>query len=248
MAYCHVELLQDGCPMLEIVYEDNHLLVVVKPPNLLTQGDKTGDVCLLDLAKADIKQRYQKPGEAYVGLVHRLDRPVGGLVVLAKTSKEASRLSEQLKKHTMGREYLAVVCNAYTLKDSTLVNYLLKDEKQGTVSVVNKNTNKAQEARLSYTILQKDPLTDTALIKVTLESGRKHQIRIQMANSGHPLLYDMRYGKGEKGKSIGLWGAILKLTHPTTKQELTFTSMPKGDAFLPFSQTITLFLSQLKPN
>lgn len=228
--------------MPEIVYEDNHLLIAVKPPNQLTQGDATGDIALLDELKGYIKQKYQKPGEVYLGLIHRLDRPVGGLVAFARTSKAASRLSEQLRSHAMHRDYLAVVENAGTLpNEGRLHDWLCKDESAGNVRVVPAGTPGAQEAALLYTVLARRQ--GTALVHVVLETGRKHQIRVQLMHSGHPLLYDMRYGHGERGKSIALWGAQLTLSHPTLKQPMTFVSHPRGDAFAPYADTIDRFLS-----
>lgn len=229
--------------MPEIVYEDNHLIVAVKPPNQLTQGDSTGDLALLNELKSYIKVKYEKPGEVYLGLVHRLDRPVGGLVAFARTSKAASRLSEQVRTHTMHREYLAVVENGNTMPDEgSLHNWLLKDEDAGNVRVVTKGTPAAQEARLNYQVLARTG--GTALVHIRLETGRKHQIRVQMMNSGHPLVYDMRYGHGERGQNIALWGALLTLSHPTLKESMTFTSRPQGKAFDLYSSEINAFLKE----
>lgn len=231
--------------MPEIIYEDNHLLVAVKPPNQLTQGDNTGDLALLDELKGYIKVKYNKPGEVYLGLVHRLDRPVGGLVAFARTSKAASRLSEQLRSHAMHRDYLAVVENGASLAEKgTLHHWLLKDEASGNVRAVKAGTPGAQEAKLHYTVL--DRQNDTALVHVVLETGRKHQIRVQFASSGHPLRYDMRYGQGERGENIALWGAMLTLAHPTQKQSMTFVSRPRGSAYEPYADTIDRFLSGSK--
>ncbi len=228
--------------MPEIIYEDNHLLVAVKPPNQLTQGDATGDEALLDELKGYIKVKYNKPGDVYLGLVHRLDRPVGGLVAFARTSKAASRLSEQLRSHAMHRDYLAVVENGDTLSaQGTLHHWLLKDDSTGNVRAVKAGTPGSQEARLHYTVLERQ--SSTALVHVVLETGRKHQIRVQFASSGHPLVYDMRYGQGERGQNIALWGAMLSVTHPTQKQPMTFVSHPRGEAYKPYAETIDRFLS-----
>ncbi len=227
--------------MPEIIYEDNHLLVAVKPPNQLTQGDATGDEALLDELKGYIKVKYQKPGEVYLGLVHRLDRPVGGLVAFARTSKAASRLSEQLRTHAMHRDYLAVMENGDSLaEEGSLHHWLLKDETSGNVRAVKAGTAGSQEAKLRYTVLARKD--GTALVHVVLETGRKHQIRVQFASSGHPLKYDMRYGQGERGQSIALWGAMLTLAHPTQKQPMTFVSQPRGEAYRPYAETIDRFL------
>lgn len=230
--------------MPEIVYEDNHLIVAVKPAGLLTQGDVTGDDCLLDQLKRDIKERYHKPGDVYLGLVHRLDRPVGGLVAFARTSKAASRLSEQLRTHAMAREYLAVAEGGSSMPDEgDLHDWLMQDEAAGRVRVVPSGTPGAKEARLSFRVLGRDAAQDTALVHVRLQTGRKHQIRVQLAHSGHPLLCDMRYGRGARGQSVALWGAVLRLTHPTRKEPMTFLSAPQGGAFLPYAALIDGFLN-----
>lgn len=227
--------------MSEIVYEDNHLLVAVKPPNQLTQGDETGDVALLDELKDYIKQKYGKPGDVYLGLVHRLDRPVGGLVAFARTSKAASRLSDQLRTHAMHRDYLAVVQQGDTLPDQGTLHDWLQKGGEG-VRVVPRGTEGAQEARLHYRVLARQG--ETALVQVTLETGRKHQIRVQMSYCGHPIVYDMRYGTGKRGENIALWGAKLTLTHPTLKTPMTFASLPRGSAFAPYRQTMIQWINQ----
>ncbi|MCI5956720.1 MAG: RluA family pseudouridine synthase [Clostridiales bacterium] len=228
--------------MPEIIYEDNHLLVAVKPPNLLTQGDATGDDCLLEQLKRYVKQKYQKPGEVYLGLVHRMDRPVGGLVAFARTSKAASRMSAQLRAHAMEREYLAVVEDGASLPDSgTLENWLLKDEAGG-VRVTDAGAPGAQQARLHYRVLSRNGVT--ALAHIKLETGRKHQIRVQLMHSGHSIVYDMRYGHGQRGQNIALWGAVLRLTHPTKKEPMVFVSAPRGGAYAPYAAVIDGFLTQ----
>lgn len=231
--------------MPEIVYEDNHLLVAVKPPNQLTQSDATGDEALLDELKRYLKVKYEKPGEVYLGLVHRLDRPVGGLVAFARTSKAASRLSDQVRTHAMHREYLAVVENGDTLPaEGALHDWLCKEE-SGNVRVAAPNAPAAQEARLRYRVLAR--AEHRALVHVRLETGRKHQIRVQFMHSGHPLVCDMRYGHGQRGENIALWGARLSLTHPTLKESMTFVSRPRGKAFVPFAEAISAFFETI-PN
>ena len=225
--------------MLKVIYEDNHLLIVEKPPNQLTQGDATGDPCLVDAAKAYLKEKYHKPGDVYLGLVHRLDRPVGGLVALARTSKAASRLSEQLRTHAMQREYLAVVHGADIANSGTLTDFLL--DENGTVRAVPANTDGAKEAVLTWrTLGRRDTL---ALLHVQLQTGRKHQIRVQLAHAGHPIVQDMRYGTDAAGEPIALWGAVLTLAHPTKQEELTFHSKPRGKAFALFANEIDQFMN-----
>ena len=230
--------------MRNIVYEDNHLLVVEKPPNLLTQGDATGDDCLLEQMKRYIGEKYQKPGAVYLGLVHRMDRPVGGLVALARTSKAAARLSEQLRSHAMEREYLAVVQGRTMAKEGTLRNFLLKDEKGGNVLVVPEGTPGSQEAILHFRRLSQEMHEDRTLLHIRLETGRKHQIRVQLAHNGHPIVQDLRYGKGIPGEPIALWGAVLCLFHPTQKERLVFISRPQGKAFEAFSEAVDMVLAQ----
>lgn len=229
--------------MFKIVYEDNHLLIAEKPPNRLTQGDATGDPCLADEAKAYLKEKYHKPGDVYLGLVHRLDRPVGGLVALARTDKAASRLSDQLRTHAMRREYLAVVHGADIVGGGTLTDFLL--DENGTVRVVPAGTDGAKEATLHWTTLGRQE--DFALLHIRLETGRKHQIRVQLAKSGHPIVNDMRYGGDEPGEPIALWGAVLTLTHPTKKEEMRFLSRPQGAAFRAFAPEIDEFFGEEHP-
>lgn len=226
--------------MIKPVYEDNHLLVVVKPQGQLTQSDETGDLSLQDECKQYIKEKYQKPGEVYLGLVHRLDRPVGGLVAFARTSKAASRLSEQLRTHHMEREYLAVVEGEDLPARGDLRDWLLQGE-DGLVRVVPEGTPGAKEARLRYERL--GARDGTALVHLRLETGRKHQIRVQLSHLGYPIRYDMRYGHGERGRDIALFGAVLRLTHPTLKKEMTFTACPENPAFRPYEKEITAFLA-----
>lgn len=228
--------------MCNVVYEDNHLLIVEKPPNLLTQGDATGDPCLVDKMKAYIKQKYAKPGEVYLGCVHRLDRPVGGLVALARTGKAAARLSEQLRTHAMRRDYLAVVRGADVPDACTLTDWLLKGEASGSVRTAPKGTTGAQEAVLHFETLARDRAPNRALLHISLETGRKHQIRVQLANVGHPIVQDMRYGGGEAGEPIALWGAVLRLAHPTKAEPMTFVSRPQGRAFAAFGEAVDAFL------
>ena len=230
--------------MIKPVYEDNHLLVVVKPQGKLTQSDETGDLSLQDECKQYIKEKYQKPGEVYLGLVHRLDRPVGGLVAFARTSKAASRLSEQLRTHHMEREYLAVVEGEDLPARGDLRDWLLQGE-DGLVRVVPEGTPGAKEARLRYERL--GARDGTALVHLRLETGRKHQIRVQLSHLGYPIRYDMRYGHGERGRDIALFGAVLRLTHPTLKKEMTFTACPENPAFRPYEKEITAFMASCQP-
>lgn len=210
---------------IPILFEDNHLLVVVKPPNLLSQGDATGDEDLLTLLKEYIRVAYQKPGNVYLGLVHRLDRPVGGVMVFAKTSKAASRLSEQIRDKTFGRSYLAVVEGHPKKTTGSVRNFLLKDRQKNLVEVVKPRVPGAQEAQLDYEVI--DMNRDRSLVRISLRTGRSHQIRVQMAELGHPLYGDRRYGpRTNERRQIALWAERISFLHPTTKEKLEFSEAP----------------------
>lgn len=217
----------------KVLYEDNHLIVAVKAPGVLSQADHTGDMDMLTLLKDYVKRKYHKPADVYLGLVHRLDRPVGGLMVFARTSKAAARLSAQLREHRMGREYL-LVCQGVLHEPFTLTDHVVKDESRNLVSVVDAQTPGAQRAVLHGTpVAVKDGRT---LVKVRLETGRGHQIRVQMAHFGHPLIGDRRYGGVSQG-DIALYGWRLTLTHPTLQTPMVFEHMPAGGAFEGFEET-----------
>ncbi len=218
-----------------ILYEDNHVLVAVKPPNMLSQADNTRDTDILSWLKEFIRVRDGKPGRVYLGLVHRLDRPVGGLMVFAKTSKAASRLSAQLQTHALGREYLCVVTGP--VKDSfTLVDYLVKDERLNRVSVCEADVKGAQEAILHGECIERRQ--GTALCAIRLETGRGHQIRVQMSHAGAPLWGDNRYGGGVPGQQIALWGYKLAFEHPISRQEMTFYHVPYGSIWAVYADLL----------
>lgn len=209
-----------------VVYEDNHLLVVVKPPNMPTQADASGDPDLHSTMKAYIAEKYQKPGAVYLGLVHRLDRPVGGLVVLARTSKAADRLSEQVRQKTLARQYVAAV-RGDARESAELDHWLLKDERTNTVRAVPEHTPGAKDAKLRYALAGRSG--ELSLLRVKLYTGRSHQIRVQLSSSGTPIWGDARYGAGKPGQQIALWGAHLGLVHPTKKEEMHFDALPPKD-------------------
>ena len=214
--------------MLDIVYEDNHLLVVVKPHNLPTQQDASKDKDLLTMLKEYIKEKYNKPGNVYLGLVHRLDRPTGGLLVFAKTSKAASRLSDAIRKGEIEKQYLASVFGLPKDRSLTLVNFLKKDTQNNIVKIAPQSEEGAKRAELSYNVLEHN--SRLSLLKVNLKTGRSHQIRVQLANIKHPILADNKYGKEQvKGVNMALWAYKLKLTHPVTKKVLSFISFPPSD-------------------
>lgn len=222
--------------MPSILYEDNHILVAVKPPNMLSQADHTGDMDMLTCMKEYIRTAYHKPGNVYLGLVHRLDRPVGGVMVFAKTSKAAKRLSEQFQKHDLGREYLCIVTGP--VKDSfTRIDYLIKDERLNRVVICEANEKGAQEAILHGKCVARRG--GTALCVIRLETGRGHQIRVQMADAGAPLWGDNRYGSGIPGQQIALWGYKLTLEHPITHEIMSFQDLPYGNVWNAYLDELT---------
>lgn len=211
---------------LDVLYEDNQIIVVLKPQNIPTQSDDSRDLDLLTMVKNYVKEKYNKPGDAYIGLVHRLDRPTGGIMVFARTSKSASRLTEQFKNHTTEKIYYAVTENLVKYKKDTLVNYLQKNEKENIVQVVPMSVTGAKKAELYYEELDNDG--KHSLLEIHILTGRSHQIRVQLANIGCPLYGDNKYGKN-KSKStnnLGLWAGKLTFIHPTTKEKMVFMSMP----------------------
>lgn len=203
--------------MINIIYEDNHLLVVEKPINIPVQADDSKDLDFLNMLKDFIKKRDHKPGNVYLGLIHRLDRPVGGVMVFAKTSKCASRLSEQVRTRTLKKIYYAVV-EGKIEKQGILKDYLLKDQKNNIVKV-DKN---GKEAILNYELLQYK--NNLSLVKINLQTGRSHQIRVQFSSRNHPLYGDNKYNKNAKvGEQIALFAGELGLIHPTTKEHMNFS-------------------------
>lgn len=212
---------------LNVLYEDNHVIVVEKPVNIPSQGDKTGDVDMLSIVKHYLKEKYQKPGEVYLGLIHRLDRPVGGVMVFAKTSKAAARLSEQVRTKQFEKQYLVVVDGKMEPERGILEDYLLKNERNNISKVVKEGTKNAKLASLDYEVLKYAEDIQLSVVKVNLHTGRHHQIRVQFASRGHSLYADQKYGTRGRGKQIALWAYKLSFYHPITKQKLTFQVLPK---------------------
>ena len=212
---------------LNILYEDNQIIVVEKLVNIPSQGDKTGDIDMLSLVKDYIKHKYNKPGEVYLGLVHRLDRPVGGVMVFAKTSKAAGRLSEQVRIKEFKKNYLVIVDGKMDKKTGSLEDYLLKNERLNMSKVVKEGTKNAKLAKLDYEVLKYDEQLNLSVLKIDLHTGRHHQIRVQLANSGHSIYGDQKYGTRGRGKQICLWAYKLSIKHPISKEELTFTVLPE---------------------
>lgn len=215
-------------PKINVIYEDNHLLVVEKPVNMPVCEDESRDLDLLSLLKNYIKIKYNKPGNVYLGLVHRLDRPVGGVMVFAKTSKAASRLSSGVANRELDKTYLAVVCGKVP-DVGDYFDYLVKDTKKNQSYVTDKNHGK--EAKLSYKRLgYKDGFS---LVEIHLETGRSHQIRVQFSSRGFPLVGDAKYNKNHDGKtSVALFAKKLSFRHPVSKEVLSFElDIPKRYPF-----------------
>ncbi|WP_312886168.1 RluA family pseudouridine synthase [Paenibacillus plantarum] len=215
-----------GASQIPIIFEDNHILVVEKPVNMPTQEDESRDLDLLNALKTDIKERYNKPGNVYLGLVHRLDRPVGGVMVFAKTSKAASRLSDAVRTRQLDKTYVAVVHGKPSQPAATLRHWLWKDTRTNTVSVVKAGQQDAKEAVLDYKLLgSQDGLS---LIQIKLHTGRPHQIRVQLAAIGCTLYGDQRYGSAvnKPGQQLALWATALAFEHPVRGEQMHFRSLP----------------------
>ena len=198
---------------LNVLYEDNHIIVVEKEANVLSQGDDSGDVSLLDMVKDYVKVKYNKPGNVYIGLVHRLDRPVGGVMVFARTSKAASRLSEQVRSKSFVKKYYAIVSGK--VDSSTYVDNLERLDNGNTIV-----SSKGKESILSFDVVDYN--------KKELITGRHHQIRVQFASRGHYLLGDQRYGVEDKTQ-IALFAYYLSFIHPVTKEKMEFKLLPKNE-------------------
>lgn len=213
---------------LKIFYEDNHIIVVEKKANILSQADSTKDIDMLTIIKKYIKEKYNKPGNVYLGLVHRLDRPVGGIMVFAKTSKAASRLSEEVRNHTLKKTYLAVVHGILEKSDGVFSDYLKKIGNGNTI-VTTKNDGKYSE--LHYKVLSYNKKDKQTLVEINLITGRHHQIRVQFASRGYPLCGDQRYGKEDKTQ-IALYAYKLEFIHPVTKENMIFENRKINNLYL----------------
>lgn len=212
---------------LDILYEDNHIIVVFKPCNILSQSDSTKDIDMLTIIKKYIKEKYQKKGNVYLGLVHRLDRPTSGIMVFAKTSKAASRLCKEINDKKFVKKYLALVTGILDIKEGTLENYIKKVNNNSIITT----KEEGKYALLDYKVIKE---TDNlSLVDITLHTGRHHQIRTQFAGIGHPLYGDQRYGI-ENRKQLALCAYHLEFIHPVTKENLVFEKLPNGDIWNKF--------------
>ncbi len=211
---------------MKVLYEDNHIIVVEKMPNVPSQADKTGDEDMLTIIKSYLKEKYNKPGNVYLGLVHRLDRPVGGVMVFAKTSKAASRLSEEIRNKTFKKTYLAIVNGKMESESGEYVDYLWKDEKQNTSYVVKEGKKNSKLAKLNYEVIAYNEKENVSLVKINLQTGRHHQIRVQFSSRMHALYGDSKYHGRGAGSGICLWAYKIKFVHPVKKEEMEFEDFP----------------------
>ena len=213
---------------IKILYEDNQILVVLKPINILSQSDITNNEDMLTILKKYIKEKYNKPGNVYLGLVHRLDKPTGGIMVFARTSKSANRLSEQIKNKIFKKSYFSVIHN--NIKDEDVfIDYLKKVETKSYIT----NKDDGKYAELNYKKLDYNEKENLSLVEIELKTGRNHQIRLQFASRGYPLYGDNKYGS-DKNKNLGLYAYKLEFIHPTTKEQLVFENYPNYNPFTKF--------------
>lgn len=214
---------------INILYEDNHIIVVIKPRNILSQSDITKEQDMLTILKKYIKEKYQKPGNVYLGLVHRLDKQTSGIMVFAKTSKAAKRLSEQIKNKNFKKTYLAVIHGKVKEKDK-LIDYLIKKETKSYITT----KEKGKLAELDYKLIKYLKKENLSLVEINLKTGRNHQIRVQFTSRNYPLYGDNKYGL-DKNKNLGLYAYKLEFIHPTTKEKLIFKSLPDYTPFTKFN-------------
>ena len=226
---------------MRIIFEDNHLLVINKDAGVLVQGDKTGDTPLSDLAKAYVKEKYQKPGEVFMGVIHRIDRPVSGLVLMARTSKALERMNEQFKNREIEKKYLAVVRNRPPANAGNLVHWLIKNPETNVTKAYEKEVPNSMRSELNYKLIGE--LDGFYLLDVNPITGRPHQIRVQLASMNCPIVGDNKYGypRGNKDKSICLHAHQVKFMHPVKKEEMQlFAALPLDPFWQKFLPLIKL--------
>ena len=214
---------------LQVLFEDNHIIIVNKRAGDITQGDKTGDKPLSDVVKEYVKDKYNKPGLGFIGTVHRLDRPTSGILIFARTSKALERLNKMLREKTIKKTYWTLVKNAPKATTGTLTNFLKKDTKKNKSFVYNKEIEGSKNAILHYNVIKK--LENYFLLEIDLETGRHHQIRTQLAHIGSPIKGDLKYGfpRSNKDGSISLHARKIKFIHPVSKEEITITAPTPKD-------------------
>lgn len=223
----------------QVLYEDNHILVANKPNNMLVQPDTTGDVALEDLAKQYIKVKYNKPGAVFLNAVHRIDRPVSGVVVFARTSKALARLNEQFRSKEIKKTYWAIVKNRPEIEAATLENYIRRDAKKNKSFVCQKDSKDAKRARLSYKLIASSE--NYNLLEIDLHTGRHHQIRCQLAHIGCPIKGDLKYGaeRSNKDGGISLHARSVEFIHPVTKEPIKITApVPEDNLWKALAQSL----------
>lgn len=215
---------------LDVLYEDNHIIIINKKVGDITQGDKTGDTPLSEIVKSYIKKKYNKPNNVYLGVVHRLDRPTSGVIIFARTSKALERLNKMLREKQINKTYWAIVKNKPKKERDTLVNYLKKNPKNNKSTVFNKETNGSKKAILHYKLIKS--LDSYHLLEVDLETGRHHQIRAQLSAIGSPIKGDLKYGfnRSNKDGGIHLHARKIQFIHPVSKEEILVTAPLPKDA------------------
>jgi len=224
-----------------ILYEDNHILVANKPNNVLVQADTTGDVALEDLAKQYIKVKYNKPGAVFLNAVHRIDRPVSGVVIFARTSKALTRLNEQFRSKEIKKKYWAIVKNRPPQETATLEDYIRRDAQKNKSFICGKDGKDAKRASLTYTLIASSD--NYHLLEIDLHTGRHHQIRCQLANMGCPIKGDLKYGAARSNKDggISLHARSVEFIHPVTKEVITVTApVPEDNLWKDFEKMITI--------
>lgn len=226
-----------------ILLEDNHLIAVNKMPSQIVQGDKTGDIPLSDLVKEYIRMKYQKPGNVFIGVIHRLDRPVSGVVLFAKTSKALSRMNDQFRNRSIQKKYWAIVRGKPAKENDTCIHYLLKNEKTNTSRVVSSEKEGGLRSELRYKSLKQGD--NYSLLEVVLLTGRHHQIRVQLSSLGTPIVGDVKYGdkRANDDRSICLHARELEFEHPITKEKIKLKATPPNqkywDIFKPYDSTLS---------
>ena len=223
----------------QVLYEDNHILVANKPNNMLVQADTTGDVALEDLAKQYIKIKYNKPGSVFLNAVHRIDRPVSGVVVFARTSKALTRLNEQFRSKEIKKTYWAIVKNRPKVESATLEDYIRRDAKKNKSFVCQKDAKDAKLARLSYTLIASSE--NYHLLEIDLHTGRHHQIRCQLSHMGCPIKGDLKYGaeRSNKDGGISLHARSVEFIHPVTKESIKITApVPEDNLWKALSENL----------
>lgn len=221
---------------LPVLYEDNHLLVINKPAGVLVQGDATGDIPLVEIAKEYIRKKYNKPGDVFLGVVHRLDRPVSGVVVFARTSKALERMNELFRNRDTQKIYWALVSTKPTRNEGTLVHWLMKDEKKNKTTAYSRENPNGSRSELNYQVIANK--SGYFLVEVNPITGRPHQIRVQLASMGCPIVGDVKYGSeiSSPDGSIGLHARKLSFIHPVKKEPIVISAkLPKNDWWKPFA-------------